>query len=791
MRRRDEDTGDAPRPGIDAPLAWVAAISMFTGAHLAWWVSRLTAHPTADHRPDGRPAWLTASAVTVVGLAWAVRASNARRSVACAAFAAGALLALSADGSRHAPWPDDGPVTIEGTVITQPRPVDEGCDRLARWIVREAAQTFRLRATGCIVDGARSPCDAEVGVRVAGLDPLPARGSTIRVRGWLSVDAVPAFPGAGTGGTHATIRAGSSSLVSERGGDPDAVRRVRACANAALVGSLPPGTHASTVALVAAMTTGIRLHGLDAPSSDFRFAGMSHVLAISGFNVAVLVAAAAGVAHAAGAGTRTRACVAILVALAFLALTEPETSVLRAGWGAVVAAVAAVRGGNARGLGTLGAVACATMMLDVDAARAAGFCLSFGTVAALLALTPVVVARWRPRTERWLARTGAPEPVRIAVHAVHSAAVQAAVAWSVSTPIALLHAGSASGWAVALAILTMPIAAAVTVAGCVAMAVGLAFPHAASPAGWIAARAAEMLRWVADRSSDLPGSTWWIGTVPGWWSIATLACVAASWTMRSPDARRAARWSIIALATVAWTGDARMHAGGEGDGEVEIVHLRLGQSTCSLVRGHGRAVLVDPGSAMDPSAGSRLVVPALAELGVRRLDAVVVTDARIAHMSALPEVLGAWSPRTIVVTAHGGDRAESLSRGEGRRGPWGEVLDLAIASGTEVRTVAQDGERGSPDSAWSFALEHLQPGDDALELLESSAAVRVVEGPGDRRELFTWVDHGWAPAVTTTARRSSTQSPARLPSSERITSSKGAAARSARSSKVVSPGPIR
>ncbi len=800
MRDRTREPGGATP--LEAPAAWIAAVAMFAGAHASWWVlDGLGAGGTRDALP-----------VVAVGMAGAAMAamhaalrmrlprSMIRRlripaSIAAAGAAAGALLAIAGHATEIEASVDPCPVTLEGAVTTHPRPVDEGCDRLARFIVREAGQSFKLDADTAWRWNEPDPCGLEVSVRVAGLDALPGRGSRIRVRGWMKVLEPSPFPGSGRSRRRATLEVESSSLIERVDASPGSgmVRSLRSTANGCLVASMPAGTPAPTIALAVAMTTGVRMHGLDDPAADFRIAGMSHVLAISGFNVAVLVSAASVVARGMRAGFRARAFVAIAVAALFLALTEPETSVLRAGWGAVIAAIAAIRGGHARGLGTLGAVACVTMAVDVEVARGAGFQLSYGTVAALLTLTPRAEARWRPRIDALADRTGGGEAFRRMTHALAGAVIASTVAWSVSTPIALMHMGSASGWAVALGIVTMPVAAMVTVAGCCAMAIGcIAGIDAAGPFGWIASTSAMLLQWTAARATGLPGAAWWNGTAPGWWCCATLACAAASWRASDANHRRVARWSLALLASMSWFGWTAPHRMAPCDGAVEVIRLALGQSTCTLVRSADGTIVIDPGNAMDPSAGTRRIVPALAELGVRSLDAVVVSRTRLACISAVPEVIDAFAPRVIVAcAAEGGlDPREAP-----RRGAWGEVLAHARDSGVSVIDASHgeaDAMRGSPArAAHALAWTNGEPDDAERALLVRSGAIRTLHATDGTTSAFTWTDHGWRPAVTTTARRSSTQSPAMLPSSASMTSSKGAFASSARSSNDASPFAMR
>ena len=826
MRDRTREPGDATP--TETPRAWIAAVAMFAGAHASWWIAT-SRGAGGGWSEEAHGAWGAFTALAV-GATMAMGAHTLLRgrhrspattraiaqtitramgcatghavipmSVAAAGSVAGALLAIASESTATDAPAAPCPVTVEGIVATHPRPVDEGCDRLARFIVREAGQSFVLAVDTDVCGSDRGPCTLEVGVRVAGLDALPERGSRIRVRGWMTVIDTKPFPGSGPSRRRASLDVESSRLIERIEHDRLSALTcsMRSTANGALVASMPTGTAPPTVALAVAMTTGVRMHGLDDPAADFRIAGMSHVLAISGFNVAVLVSVASAVARGMRAGFRMRACIAMAVAMLFLALTEPETSVLRAGWGAVIAAVASIRGGHARGLGTLGAVACITMAADIESARGVGFQLSYGTVAALLTLTPRVESRWRPRIDAIVDRFRGTEAFRRATHGLTGAVIASTVAWSVSTPIALMHMGSASGWAVALSIATMPVAATVTVAGCCAMAVGsVAGTWAAAPFGWIAATSASTLQWTAGRATDLPGSAWWNGSVPGWWCCATLACAAVSWHPSHADRRRVARWCIVALAAASWCGWTAAHRASPDHGFVEVIRLRFGTSTCTVVRTCEASFIVDPGHAMDPSAGTRRVVPALAELGIRKLDAVVVSKTRLACISAIPEVIKALSPRVIVVRSTESTATEGSSApDEPRRGAWAAVLAHAREAGVHIVRPSLGRVPSDVDitvrRVEALAVATMGPDDAERALLERSSAVRTIHAPDGTATTFTWTDHGWRPADTTTARRSSTQSPAMLPSSDSMTSSNGASARSARSSNDASPVAIR
>ena len=84
---------------------------------------------------------------------------------------------------------------------------------------------------------------------------------------------------------------------------------------------------------------------------------------------------------------------------------------------------------------------------------------------------------------------------------------------------------------------------------------------------------------------------------------------------------------------------------GPADGRLHLTVLDVGQGDSLLLRSpSGRAILVDAGGSWDPrfDAGERRVAPELWRLGVRRLDALVVTHAHPDHVGGAPFLLRAF-----------------------------------------------------------------------------------------------------------------------------------------------------
>src|SRR6185437_4564367 len=114
----------------------------------------------------------------------------------------------------------------------------------------------------------------------------------------------------------------------------------------------------------------------DALRSDLTAAGLSHLTAVSGANLAIMAQSALWVAGALRWPRAVRLPLLALTLLGFVVLARPSPSVLRAaGMGAVaVAATAASR--RPRGVPALAAAFVALLVVDPWLARSPGFALS-------------------------------------------------------------------------------------------------------------------------------------------------------------------------------------------------------------------------------------------------------------------------------------------------------------------------------------------------------------------------------------------------------------------------------
>ena len=389
--------------------------------------------------------------------------------------------------------------------------------------------------------------------------------------------------------------------------------RVRARALAALAGALPPASSALLAGLLFGERTGLP------PELDdgFRRAGVYHVLAVSGFNVALLAAAVFALCKLLRLDRRASAVVAIGLVSGFAAVVGPEPSVLRAVIMAVLVLAALLLEREAAVANSLALAALLILALRPGDLLDPGFQLSFAATAGIIA---------------------APLPRGLVGGALGvSVAAQLAV-----LPITLAHFNQLSTIGVVANLGVVPLAGLATVVGL--LGVGLAFASAtvaqvAFDAVWPVLLA---LRAVVALAAAVPGAVLHLPAPPG----LAILCYAVAlglglrwWRARArqPRAGRAAGSTALALLAVAVALEAWPLLR-PPDGRLRITVLDVGQGDAIVLEGpDGRAVLVDAGSggAMRLDAGERVVAPYLWNRGVLRLAATVVTHPDADHAGGM------------------------------------------------------------------------------------------------------------------------------------------------------------
>ena len=417
---------------------------------------------------------------------------------------------------------------------------------------------------------------------------------------------------------------------------------------------------------------------------DFNDAGLSHLVAVSGANLAIVCGAVLLLLYALGAGPVLSAIGGGLALVGFVVLAGPEPSVLRAAVMGTIALSALVLGRERSALPALSASVIVLLLLTPELASTAGFALSVAATAGLVLLAPLWSAALHAR--------GVPVGIAEAVAAP-------AAAHLVTAPLVAAISGEVSVVAVAANLLAGPVIAPATVLGVVATICAPVSSWLANAAVWLAEPELLWVIAVAGYSASVPGAVfaWPSGSTGG------LLLAGAALGVLILLRHRRIRWTAAALVLVVGVVlvpvrvlDPSWPARGWS-----MVACDVGQGD-GLVLATGRpaeAVVVDTGP--DPT----LSAECLRRLGIRRVPLLVLTHLHADHVSGLRAVLAhsgvgavamgglqepAWAMADIVRdTRTLGVPVTQLTAGQQARWP-GLILDVLGPRGGLARTRSAD-----------------------------------------------------------------------------------------------------
>ena len=482
-------------------------------------------------------------------------------------------------------------------------------------------------------------------------------GDRIEGVGWLAGPSEPVNPGErdarlASWRSHwmGRLRTDSIPTCVERAGTARRIlEAMRSFADRSLETALDGWCDDDTRALVVAMTTGRRLPGYAGLRRTFSATGLSHFLAISGFNVAVLFVTCGVTMEWLRVPGASRGCMLMVIAALFLMVVDVEVSVLRAGLAGLLSGASISLGRSWRSDGLLATAAMATLVADPHAAWNAGFQLSYLAVLALRhGSTPLEA--WLRAPFGGVARN-LPGPLVRMVRGGGVALAASAAASIVSTPITLAWFGNLHPWCAVASTLLGPVAAALTVSATIVVVLGQV-PWLGPTLGLPLAALAGAFRLGVHWVGAWPGCSLALEALPWWWAVTAIACTFAWWTLRPGRARRAAVACTAAVWSAGMLAATRPVESGTAatPGAFHWTSIAVGDGSAHVLEAGGVTVLFDAGSISRAGAGSATVVPTLRSIGVSRIDVLVVSHPHLDHFSAIPEVLDAFPVRRVLLT---------------------------------------------------------------------------------------------------------------------------------------------
>ena len=480
--------------------------------------------------------------------------------------------------------------------------------------------------------------------------------------------------------------------------------------------------------LAAAIVIGLRERVDERLAADFTATGLGHVVALSGWNVAITMAVADRFAKR--LPLKRRRPLLIVVAITYGLFAGASASVIRASFMAAAALIGAASGRPGSGAVALAHAVLALMVLDPAIAADPGFRLSALATAGLLAKSQ----RWSDHAAAFGERL--PKQLRpgwslIGADVAVSLAAQAA---TLGLVIALF--GRVAVWSIPLTLAIAPLIAPATAAAILATIAGelvrmvppplavlpslLALPATAlfSTAAWIAQFGAQLPAGGIEVPRTATLSVGLALGVVGIWLLLrdepqdTPTRTDEGEVSSGPVSERLAIGVAMLIAISALTS----LSSAAPRGSLRITALDVGQGDAILVEVSGRRMLIDGGP--DPARLSTeldRIIPAWD----RRIDVLVASHPHEDHLAGLPKLLDRYRIASVVGSEDRGGGPAASS--------WKEILTSSRISYRQVFT----GDRFQLGAARLSVLWpdqtylSLPPGNDGRALNDRSIVLRL------------------------------------------------------------------
>lgn len=716
-----------------AGAAWWGSWSGTSGTW-TWWLvivvgaaacglAPLLAHRfTATSTRTTQPVWIVVAAASALALLGGCGVGAARS----VAISRGPLVA-AADARSSG--------LAEAIVIGDPRSLRDGrsaAGPTGRCVVQVRVERFAVPGrefavrTPAVIFGTQPWCDLALGSRVRAIVTWgPSQDAAVAALG-----SVRAAPDVVTG----------PALIQR---NADRVREALREASRA--------TPFTGGALVPALVVGDESLMTEPVVDDLRGAGLAHLSAVSGANVAIVLGVVLLLARRLGLRTKALTAAGVLVLVAFVVLARPEPSVLRAAVMGGVALLAAWRGGPVRPVAAISTAVLLLVLIDPWLARSPGFALSVAATAGLV----VLLRRWHR-----------PGSGRVRTILLATVAAQLAVA-----PVIAGLGGRLDVGGVLANVLAEPAVAPATVLGLLAAVVALLHPAAGQAVALVAAIPAQ---WIVLVAHGVASRRWaWLPWPSGWragllLAVLLMAGAVGRWILRTSRARASLRlpprspWAsasmrggpLVALAVVALTvvglPVSAKAAWPARDWRLVMCDVGQGDALVLATRPH-RGIVIDVG----PDA--RHIDRCLRDLGVTQIDLLVLTHFHADHINGLRGAVRGRSVTQALVSP----LDEPVAGAREVRDVLGrERIPIAIAepgSGADIgpwhlevlAPISLDPGEGSPPNNASVVLHAQRGGHSALlmgdaEIAEQHRMVSTVRSEALAVDVLKVAHHGSA-----------------------------------------------
>ena len=369
-------------------------------------------------------------------------------------------------------------------------------------------------------------------------------------------------------------------------------------------------------ALVAGLAIGERSLLSDSTAQKMRELSLTHLVAVSGANLAIVIGAVWYLTAYLGFSRNQRFSSGLLAMLGYVLLVGPESSVIRAATMALFVTVALWLGRGSSPLHSLALAIALLLLIDPPIATDFGFSLSAIATAGLLVAASPLFEALKPRMPEWLA---------LGIAAAFAAQL-------FTTPILLMLQPGLPLYAVLANLLVEPVVAPVTILGISAAVLAIPVPFLARFGIDLASIGTGWIVLVSKHLSELPFARLHFVTGPTGVALAALIVVltAAYFSLSSTRLNRAVLALIAGLlaigAILSFVDVARsthVHR------NWNALNCDVGQGDALLLRSSNQVALIDVGP--DPE----LLRECLDSAGVRGIDLLLISHYDADHVAGI------------------------------------------------------------------------------------------------------------------------------------------------------------
>jgi len=631
---------------------------------------------------------------------------------------------------------------IRGSLVTEPYVSKYPDWEFARFKSSDPTSSFYLKITEVESVAGWAALTGTVRVQVGEpvLDLQP--GDNIQAYCWLDRFSPPTNPGQFDTaaylarrnvfvGVYIESRGGIKLLQSSPAGAFARFRtRLRRAATSALVGDLPQ--EETSHGLLQALLLGYR-RDIDSDTyRAFRKTGLLHFISLSGMHLGILVGIIWWLCKTAGFMKPARAVICAAAVAVFLLVVPPRAPTLRAAIICWVFCASIIFRRRSNPINTLSLAAIILLLIRPTQLFEAGWQLSFAAVLGLLLFCErlhfflyekVNGLRWRkggPKTIVSYRMSPRPGPYLLRLFSAGLAA------WLGGAGILLYHFYTINPLAGIWTVLVFPLVSAILTLGFLKMLLFFLLPTLSWVVGIAATFLSDILVWAVKLISHLDISQILIGRV----SLAPIIlyyCIivfVGFAYFRRPMIKRAI-CSIVLCSLIIYVGALKWQRTHRDN--LVLTCLDVGHGQAILAQLPGKAnVLFDAGSLYGNDIGTRIVSPYLDYIGIRKIDALIVSHNDTDHINGIPEVVKNCDVRSVYANKVFFDSKDVWGTAE-------FLNDWLAGNGIEIKHIEAELNLGSDASIkmlWPneqlYNNEDLSDNDKSLVSLIEFAGVKIL-----------------------------------------------------------------